>query len=235
MTSNWPRLSGLRTACRAGIPGVREPAAAIAEGDISRENDSTTGESRGRVAPSPGVAEVSTGADELVRFQMWSRELTLPLTEVTPARRSKVYSRLGAKRAPRWWRMNPDSPVSQVTQQGAPWGAVKAAATLHPGSPAYGVSVSATLRWEVTLAWVTGWSKTTSTVALASSCVDPAGGLSWTICGGALKQPVRRTEGARIAMPRGRSRSRSARRRGVSRRGTARSPRRSGQRNRPRS
>ena len=151
MTSNWPRSRGLRTTCRPVTPGASETAAAIAEGAISRENESTTGESRGRVAASAGVEELSTGAAAVVRFQTWSRVLTLPLTELTPALRSKVYSRLGAKRAPRWWKTNPDSPLSQVTQQGAPDRALKAAATSHPGSPSCGLSVSATLRREATL------------------------------------------------------------------------------------
>ena len=233
--SNWPRARGLPTTRSPVTAGVSETAAATADGDIARENESTIGESRGVVAPSEGVAEVSTGAAALVRFQMWSRALTLPFTEVMPAPRSKLYSLLGKKRAPGWWKTNPDSPESQVIQQGAPGRAVNAAATLQPGSPAFGASVSYTLRWAATLSCVTGWSKTTSTVALASSWVEPAGGLSWTICGGALKHPVRRTEGARIARPRGRARSRSACRRGLNTRGTVRSPRRAAPRNRSRS
>src|ERR1019366_8531410 len=148
-----------------------------------------------------------------------ARELTLPLTEATPAPRSKTYSMPGAKRAPGWWKTKPDSSVSQLTQQGALEPAVKPAATSHPLSPTDVLIAWCTLRWAATLSGVTGWSNTTSTVALASSWVEPAGGLSWTICGGAAKHPVRRTEGARIARPRGTARRRSARRGGGNRRG----------------
>ena len=71
--------------------------------------------------------------------------------------------------------------MSQVIQQGAPGRAVKAAARLHPVSPTRESLISTTLRRVATLWWITGWSKTTSTVALASSWVEPASGFSWTI------------------------------------------------------